>query len=42
MKRTLSFILALTLMFSLTACGAPTSEPEASAEPTTMPSADQT
>ena len=42
MKRTLSFILALTLILSLAACSAPASEPGTSAEPTSAPSAEQT
>ena len=37
MKCILSFIFALTLVLSLAACGAPASEPEASAEPTSAP-----
>ena len=41
MKRTLSLILALMLVFPLAAC-APASEPGTSAEPTSAPSAEQT
>lgn len=42
MNRILSFILTLALIFTLAACGAPASEPGASAEPTKTPSAEPT
>ena len=41
MKRTLSIILALTLVLTLAACGAPASEPGTSTEPTSAPVAEQ-
>ena len=41
MKRILSFIIALTLILPLAACGAPASEPGVSAEPTGAPVAEQ-
>ena len=41
MKRILSFIIVLTLIFTLAACGVPASKPGTSTEPTSAPVAEQ-